>query len=67
MFVLINRHEHIIILEIKTLSCHSRCAHNTAAFWLRGRELHTVEGLFCFLGFRLDLCFEPLDFVFFKV
>lgn len=30
-------------------------------------ELHTVEDLFCFLDFRLDLCFEPLDFVFFSV
>lgn len=30
------------------------------------KELHTVGGLFCFLDFRLDLCFEPLDFVFFK-
>lgn len=28
--------------------------------------LHTADGLFCFLDFRLDLCFEPLDFVFFK-
>jgi len=30
------------------------------------RELHTLEGFFCFLDFRLDLCFEPLDFVFFR-
>lgn len=30
----------------------------------RVRGLHTLEGLFCF--FRLDLCFEPPDFVFFK-
>lgn len=31
-----------------------------------GGGLHTVGGLFCFLDFRLDLCFAPRDFVFFK-
>lgn len=36
------------------------------SFCSKGRELHTLEGLFCFLDFRLDLCFEPPDFVFFK-
>lgn len=30
-----------------------------------GWELHTVDGIFCFLDFRLDLCFETLDFVVF--
>lgn len=30
--------------------------------WLQVLGLHTLDGLFCFLGFRLDLCFEPLDF-----
>lgn len=34
--------------------------------WLQVLGLHTLDGLFCFLGFRLDLCFEPLDFVLFR-
>lgn len=34
--------------------------------WLQVTGLHTLDGLFCFLGFRLDLCFEPLDFVLFE-
>lgn len=33
---------------------------------LQSEGLHTLEGLFCFLDFRRDLCFEPPDFVFFK-
>lgn len=30
MFVLINRHKHIIILEIKTLSCQSVCTQHSS-------------------------------------
>lgn len=35
-------------------------------FWLQVTGLHTLDGLFSFLGFRLDLCFEPLDFALFR-
>lgn len=39
---------------------HKYSRFNEQRFW----ELHTLEGLFCFL--RLDLCFAPPDFLFLK-
>lgn len=61
--MLLNRHKHIY-------STHNEPPHNvcssTPTYWLQVRKLHTVGGLSCFLDFRLDLCFEALDFVFFE-
>lgn len=58
--MLLGGHDHKYS-RFNRMSCYEQ-----PSFCSEVRELHTLEGLFCFLDFRLDLCFEPPDFVFFR-